>query len=191
MYASTLPRSNWLRRASIRLAWYRHMPASSFPSYAESNLWQPTLLFCVYYACIRLIELLGNILSASSAECTECWGDCMSCSCTDCRKPQHQRIVFLIISFFEFLSEHVVNKVSGWRFKLTLNFTGFCANGRYLIYYAAVSQIILMIFWFFGLGFKFPPVSICFVDIMQASEMAYSITAAASQCNSVSLPIYS
>ena len=26
---STLPRSNWLRRASIRLAWYRHMPASS------------------------------------------------------------------------------------------------------------------------------------------------------------------
>jgi len=29
MYASTLPRSNWLRRASIRLAWYRHMPASS------------------------------------------------------------------------------------------------------------------------------------------------------------------
>jgi len=30
MYASTLPRSNWLRRASIRLAWYRHMPSSSF-----------------------------------------------------------------------------------------------------------------------------------------------------------------
>ena len=30
MYASTLPRSNWLRRASIRLAWYRHMPASSY-----------------------------------------------------------------------------------------------------------------------------------------------------------------
>ena len=29
MYASTLPRSNWLRRASIRLAWYRDMPASS------------------------------------------------------------------------------------------------------------------------------------------------------------------
>ena len=29
MYASTVPRSNWLRRASIRLAWYRHMPASS------------------------------------------------------------------------------------------------------------------------------------------------------------------
>jgi len=29
MYASTLPRSNWLRRASIRWAWYRHMPASS------------------------------------------------------------------------------------------------------------------------------------------------------------------
>ena len=29
MYASTLPRSNWLRRASMRLAWYRHMPASS------------------------------------------------------------------------------------------------------------------------------------------------------------------
>ena len=29
MYASTLPRSNWLRRASIWLAWYRHMPASS------------------------------------------------------------------------------------------------------------------------------------------------------------------
>ena len=28
-YVSTLPRSNWLRRASIRLAWYRHMPASS------------------------------------------------------------------------------------------------------------------------------------------------------------------
>ena len=118
------------------------------------------------------------------------WLHVMYSSCTDCRKPQHRRIVFLIISFFEFLSEHVVNKVSGWRFKLTLNFTGFCANGRYLIYYAAVSQIILR-FWFFGLGFKFPPVSICFVDIMQASEMAYSITAAASQCNSVSLPIYS
>jgi len=32
MYASTLPRSNWLRRASIRLAWYRHMPASSSSS---------------------------------------------------------------------------------------------------------------------------------------------------------------
>ena len=32
MYASTLPRSNWLRRASIRLAWYRHMPASSWIS---------------------------------------------------------------------------------------------------------------------------------------------------------------
>ena len=32
MYASTLPRSNWLRRASIRLAWYRHMPASSLVS---------------------------------------------------------------------------------------------------------------------------------------------------------------
>ena len=30
MYASTLPRSNWLWRASIRLAWYRHMPASSW-----------------------------------------------------------------------------------------------------------------------------------------------------------------
>jgi len=30
MYATTLPRSNWLRRASIRLAWYRHMPTSSF-----------------------------------------------------------------------------------------------------------------------------------------------------------------
>ena len=29
MYASTLPRSNWLRRASIGLAWYRHMSASS------------------------------------------------------------------------------------------------------------------------------------------------------------------
>ena len=29
MYASTLSRSNWLRRASIRLAWYRHMSASS------------------------------------------------------------------------------------------------------------------------------------------------------------------
>ena len=33
MYASTLPRSNWLRRASIRLAWYRHMPASSYYYY--------------------------------------------------------------------------------------------------------------------------------------------------------------
>ena len=30
MYATTLPTSNWLRRASIRLAWYRHMPASSW-----------------------------------------------------------------------------------------------------------------------------------------------------------------
>jgi len=29
MYATTLPRSNWLRRASMRLAWYRHIPASS------------------------------------------------------------------------------------------------------------------------------------------------------------------
>jgi len=33
MYASTLPRSNWLRRASIRLVWYRHMPASSYYYY--------------------------------------------------------------------------------------------------------------------------------------------------------------
>ena len=38
MYASTLPRSNWLRRASIRLAWYRHMPASSFYLFF---LWPP------------------------------------------------------------------------------------------------------------------------------------------------------
>ena len=30
MYASTLPRLHWLRRASIRLAWYGHTPASSF-----------------------------------------------------------------------------------------------------------------------------------------------------------------
>jgi len=35
MYASTVPRSNWLWRASIRLAWYRHMPASSWFSYPE------------------------------------------------------------------------------------------------------------------------------------------------------------
>jgi len=38
MYASTLPRSNWLRRASIRLAWYRHMPASSFCLYGWEYL---------------------------------------------------------------------------------------------------------------------------------------------------------
>ena len=31
-YASTLPRSNWMQRASIRLAWYRHMPACYFLS---------------------------------------------------------------------------------------------------------------------------------------------------------------
>jgi len=37
MYASTLPRSNWLRRASIRLAWYRHMPASSSVSILTSS----------------------------------------------------------------------------------------------------------------------------------------------------------
>ena len=37
MYASTLPRSNWLRRASIRLAWYRHMPASSFIQWSKGR----------------------------------------------------------------------------------------------------------------------------------------------------------
>jgi len=37
MYATPLPRSNWLRRASIRLAWYRHMPASSLLYFRE---WQ-------------------------------------------------------------------------------------------------------------------------------------------------------
>jgi len=40
MYASTLPRSNWLRRASIRLAWYRHMPASSLAYFmVTERLW--------------------------------------------------------------------------------------------------------------------------------------------------------
>ena len=38
MYASTLPRSNWLRRASIRLAWYRHMPASSIVLFSQTRL---------------------------------------------------------------------------------------------------------------------------------------------------------
>ena len=37
MYAFTLPRSNWLRRASIRLAWYRHMPASSSFLFSSSD----------------------------------------------------------------------------------------------------------------------------------------------------------
>ena len=40
MYASTLPRSNWLRRVSIRLAWYRHMPASSSLYSVFNSLWR-------------------------------------------------------------------------------------------------------------------------------------------------------
>ena len=39
MYATTLPRSNWLRRASIRLAWYRHMPASSWLYKYRASVW--------------------------------------------------------------------------------------------------------------------------------------------------------
>jgi len=41
MYASTLPRSNWLRRASIRLAWYHHMPASGFFLCMQKSFYWP------------------------------------------------------------------------------------------------------------------------------------------------------
>ena len=47
MYATTLPRSNWLRRASIRLAWYRHMPASSYFFYVATDFYTVNKVLCV------------------------------------------------------------------------------------------------------------------------------------------------
>jgi len=49
MYATTLPRSNWLRRASIRLAWYRHMPASSCLLICYSTLVKLFNFFIIYF----------------------------------------------------------------------------------------------------------------------------------------------
>ena len=73
MYASTLPRSNWLRRASIRLAWYRHMPASSL-----SLLWikyflqfsvpcpkTPTVTFTSVLVLILRTSLFVNVRTSS------------------------------------------------------------------------------------------------------------------------------
>ena len=58
MYASTLPRSNWLRRASIRLAWYRHMPASSIALCYDAKVKQDASQLCtavaVFFFCISL-----------------------------------------------------------------------------------------------------------------------------------------
>jgi len=56
MYASTLPRSNWLRRASIRLAWYRHMPGSSFISVciAQSGTKSWIIIASIILICVFL-----------------------------------------------------------------------------------------------------------------------------------------
>ena len=51
MYATTLPRSNWLRRASIRLAWYRHMPASSLELFLFELQCRTSDLHCVPTKC--------------------------------------------------------------------------------------------------------------------------------------------
>jgi len=65
MYASTLPRSNWLRRASIRLAWYRHMPASSIELCClvvfdlSCNVLFPYLFF-VLFVFLLLLPLMAN-----------------------------------------------------------------------------------------------------------------------------------
>ena len=63
MYASTLPRSNWLRRASIRLAWYRHMPASS---------WFKHLIYvhlCHLLPCGKLMMLTSSSKTVHQHEC--------------------------------------------------------------------------------------------------------------------------
>jgi len=59
MYATTLPRSNWLRRASIRLAWYRHMPASRLILFFVFLLRILTfVLRCSYFCNRRTINYL-------------------------------------------------------------------------------------------------------------------------------------
>ena len=69
MYASTLPRSNWLRRASVRLAWYRHMPASSYGSETSYQLWaccaesSPTwLCFCGHTVGLHVNKYRNGLL---------------------------------------------------------------------------------------------------------------------------------
>ena len=57
MYASTLPRSNCLLRASIRLAWYRHMPASvKFETYFYVPF---AVLGCILVLLLRSVVLLS------------------------------------------------------------------------------------------------------------------------------------
>jgi len=68
MYATTLPRSNWLRRASIRLAWYRHMPASSCQCYGAFFLW----LKSAVVVCSGTVHL-GVSPSSRCSERTDHW----------------------------------------------------------------------------------------------------------------------
>ena len=65
MYASTLPRSNWLRRASIRLAWYRHMPASSSYFYAYNiSFANEFLIYSTFIVRMRLsISIIVSMMT--------------------------------------------------------------------------------------------------------------------------------
>ena len=70
MYATTLPTSNWLRRASIRLAWYRHMPASSLSCFGmrkfviTETLWSSvifkTLMVSLHRGRFVVVHLYSN-----------------------------------------------------------------------------------------------------------------------------------
>jgi len=66
MYASTLPRSNWLRRASIRLAWYRHMPASSYYYKCTKNCCKRTVP--VQLIVEDVVTFLGRSVQRSSLQ---------------------------------------------------------------------------------------------------------------------------
>ena len=64
MYATTLPRSNWLRRASIRLAWYRHMPASSY--YYFIIIWQQSAAVTRSQVGLLTMYLLDDIVDTAA-----------------------------------------------------------------------------------------------------------------------------
>jgi len=81
MYATTLPRSNWLRRASIRLAWYRYMPASkllllslssssSLSSTASPGVWGRRGAACTFTkSCRNHRNFYINIINWKSENC--------------------------------------------------------------------------------------------------------------------------
>ena len=99
MYTSTLPRSNWLRPASIRFAWYRHMPASSLPWFSIVPRYD------AYAAQLLKQYVFDTAMQRNVTQLREMMGD--QGFAVMCNNLTHAQITELIVKWGHYTAEYI------------------------------------------------------------------------------------